>query len=761
MKRRGSASGSVRFRTVTSRLAARPLWYLLAVSVVAALLAACGDPSRPSQAASDQSPTTRLSEPSPRARADAAAVVTPTSESARTMPLDSSRDAEPGDFVQVATGENHWCGLRRDGKAICRGPNDQGQLNVPAGARFRQLSLGWRFSCGLQTDGQISCWGRNNHQQASPPDGQFTAIDAGWDHVCALSGTTATCWGRNADDRATPPAGVEFTAIGAGAEHSCGLTSVGGLICWGKNDNGRADSREGPFRALAVGIAHTCVLHADGTAACQGEKSAAQSEAPATAFVQISAGADHTCGILATGHLECWGGDPSGTGHSNFAPPGRYTSIGAGWNSQCAISATASITCWTSNHAARSSKLHDRLHLTIVADGSPSTNSVEILSWPSGGFAIAQRTGEIVALKSGFDAEPILDLTAIVDSDGAEMGLLSIAVDPQFDEFKFIYVYYTTHNADDPHTAIARLSRFSEVDGRVDRLSELVILDVPRSTQSELHWGGAIRFGPDGMLHLGIGDSLCLECPQDLGTLHGKIIRIDIRDASIDQPYRIPDDNPFVGVPEARPEVWAYGLRNPWRMSFDYQSGELWVGDVGNQFEEEISVATPGANLGWPILEGTLCSNVEDFSQLRALALEQTSVNGDHPCKEIAQLSAPIVSYRHGAEDNCAVVGGLVYRGEKIPWLGGTYFFGDFCSGRVWALDGDPAGGWHMIQIADLDRPISSFGRDADGELLVLTFGGSILRLTEADAGFAPSVTHIPSLTTVTTPSQASGTADP
>jgi len=719
------------------------------------ILVACGDPSESAQPSVAR--TSPVQQPVLRPRPVATTVPMAPASAAAAASETAAATGGP-EFVQVATGENHTCALRRTGQVVCWGPNDQGQMDVPANVQFRHISSGWRFTCGIQLDGHLTCWGRNNHQQADPPEGRFTAIDAGWDHACGLSGTTPICWGRNANGRASPPADVEFTAIGAGAEHSCGITTAGDLICWGENDNGRADARSGPFIALAVGIAHTCVLHEDGTALCQGENSSGQSSPPITPFSDISAGADHTCGSLETGHLECWGGNASGAAHAIYAPPGRLKSVSLGWESGCGIIATNRVACWPSAHVPQPSKSYGRLLLDNVAPGFSMPTPTEILPWPSGGLVIAERSGAIIVLTSEFNVESLLDLSTIVDSNGGEKGLLSVAADPRFDDYRFIYVFYTLNVEDDPTTAFARLSRFTVANETVDVDSELVILDVHRSTQSKIHWGGAIRFGPDGMLYLGIGDSTCWDCAQDLSSLHGKTIRIDVREASTDQPYRIPEDNPFAGVPEARPEVWALGMRNPWRMAFDSQDGSLWVGDVGERFEEEVTVVTPGANLGWPVLEGSLCRNVDDFVKLNEYGLEEHKLHDDHPCTDIEHFSLPIFSYSTRRPDNCAIIGGLVYRGSAIPWLNGTYLWGDFCSGRIWALDGDADAGWHMIQIADLDHLITSFGMDENGELLILTYGGPIFRLAGADAGFAPSVTHVPLATTVTTPSET-GTA--
>ena len=245
------------------------------------------------------------------------------------------------------------------------------------------------------------------------------------------------------------------------------------------------------------------------------------------------------------------------------------------------------------------------------------------------------------------------------------------------------------------------------------------------------------------MLYLGIGDSHCYKCPQSLDTLHGKIIRIDVRDASPEQPYRVPDDNPFLKTPSARPEVWAYGVRNPWRMTIDAKTGEFWVGDVGHEAEEEVTIVTAGSNLGWPAFEGKTCLTIDE-SMIRNYGVATKG----YVCSDFEDALAPIVSYELTME-TCAVIGGVVYRGTAIPWMDGRYLFGDFCSGQVWTLEGDPDAGWRTVQIADLGRPISSFGTDSEGEVHVLTFGGPILRLVEAESGFLPSMTIMPSETVV------------
>ena len=235
--------------------------------------------------------------------------------------------------------------------------------------------------------------------------------------------------------------------------------------------------------------------------------------------------------------------------------------------------------------------------------------------------------------------------------------------------------------------------------------AELVILE--REMPNAWHYGGAVRFGPDGMLYLGIGDNKAPEQSPDLARLEGKVIRIDVRGATAEQPYRIPEDNPFRDVAGARPELWAYGLRNPWRMSFD-QAGRLWVGDVGEISREEVSIVTAGANLGWPAYEGELCMDEDG-------------------CAAQADAAPPVITY--GRDEGCAIIWGGEYRGKELPQLAGAYLFGDNCSGWVWALTEHPVAGWQRRLVADVDGSLVAFGFDAAGEVYLLTLGAPIRKL--------------------------------
>lgn len=447
--------------------------------------------------------------------------------------------------------------------------------------------------------------------------------------------------------------------------------------------------------------------------------------------------------------------------------PGRFKSLSSGWNGVCTVTDEGYAQCWgytisgalllpylprPADHTYLRHALYLPYHNLVFSEAIPSDSldqSIEIFSWPQGGLGVVDREGRISLFTANSEPHVVLDITDKVDTTGSERGMLSAALDPDFESHPYLYVYYTMLADEESDTTRTRLGRFLVNEERALPDSELIILDIERLKEEDIHFGGPLRFGPDAMLYLGIGDRDCLACPQDLGELHGKIIRVDVRGASAEQPYRIPHDNPFVSRPDARAEVWAYGLRNPWRMSFDATTGMLWVGDVGRATQEEVSIVDAGSNLGWPVFEGADCFTIPDNAEAETRRL----IEG-YQCHTFIGATAPIVTYgrswgcpedstcpqklgfhpgiAYGNPGRCAVVGGVVYRGAAIPWLDGTYLFGDFCSGQVWALDGAADDGWRMVEIADLPYPVSSFGTDGFGEVYISTFGGPILRLIEA-----------------------------
>ena len=488
------------------------------------------------------------------------------------------------------------------------------------------------------------------------------------------------------------------------------MTGDGGLECWGFNRDGRAQGRSGPFRAIAAGWHDTCALRLDGSAFCQGRHSL---DPPAGAFTQIAVGLGYACGLPIDGGPVCW----NGAGQI-AARPGDFAALSAGLAMLCTLSAAGQPECWAlesrhpgdapSGDAGEPGGAVPGEVYRGFGDGY-FKEAVELFPGPGGGLAVAERWGRISLAFTSPEAPArlLLDLTGRVYCCDEESGLLSTAVDPEFQDFPYLYVWYTTRREGG---YFLRLSRIPWVDGVFDAAAELVILELPPGETPTLHNGGAIRFGPDGRLYLGIGDNEQPPEAQNPASLGGSIIRIDIRGATPEQPYRIPLDNPLVDTPGARPEIWAYGLRNPWRMSFDSQ-GRLWVGDVGEGAQEEISLAAPGANLGWPVFEGYLC---------RA---------GETACAALNEALAPVFAYDQ--PEGCAIIWGGEYRGWELPQLRGAHLFTDYCSIKIWALEGRPETGWQRREIAEVDTRIISFGTDAAGEMYLLPVSGPLVRLDQ------------------------------
>jgi glucose/arabinose dehydrogenase len=319
---------------------------------------------------------------------------------------------------------------------------------------------------------------------------------------------------------------------------------------------------------------------------------------------------------------------------------------------------------------------------------------------------VAEKAGVIKSFDNSNSTEVIsifLDISNNI-ATANELGLLGFVFHPDFKTNGFLYVTYT------PSENLAVVSRFkvSETDANmVDESSETILLEITQPDTN--HNGGQLAFGPDGFLYIASGDGGGTGDPdgnaQNLETLLGKILRIDVNNQDEGLNYAIPTDNPFVGNENARGEIYAYGLRNPWRFSFDNQTNTIWAADVGQDELEEIDLIVKGGNYGWNILEGSSC-------------YQETECDA-------TDLIAPLYEYGHSNNDK-SVTGGYVYRGNELPNLKGYYIYGDFISGRVWALD--KAGNNKLLLETGLN--ISSFGIDENNELYLCSFDGKIYKFS-------------------------------
>lgn len=344
--------------------------------------------------------------------------------------------------------------------------------------------------------------------------------------------------------------------------------------------------------------------------------------------------------------------------------------------------------------------------LTPFAEGFTQPLQVAHAGDGSGRVFVVEQGGLIKIVKNGVVlATPFLDVSSLLKSANGEQGLLGLAFSPGYGSGKgTFYINYTSAQGVGD-TVVARYRVSSQPD-IADPASAETLLTVVQPFAN--HNGGKLAFGPDGRLYIGMGDGGSGGDPfnnaQNVQTLLGKLLRIDVET----QPgaYTIPADNPFVGNAAARPEIWALGLRNPWRFSFDRSTGDLYIADVGQNSFEEVNMtpaaSTGGENYGWNIMEGFHCFN--------AAACDQQG------------LTPPVAEYSHGAGD-CSVTGGFVYRGSEFPALQGTYLYGDYCSGRIWGAKRSE-GVWTTGLMLDSGLLISAFGEDEAGGLFVVDHGG-------------------------------------
>ncbi len=348
------------------------------------------------------------------------------------------------------------------------------------------------------------------------------------------------------------------------------------------------------------------------------------------------------------------------------------------------------------------SGLYRPVYLTHAGDGSDRL------------FVLEQNGRIRLLVDDVLQPEPWLDLTAHVSGDSmrqfSERGLLGLAFHPDFEENGRFLVHYSDHGG---HTVLERYSVKPGDPAIVDTGSRLPILRVQQPYSN--HNGGQIEFGPDGYLYVGLGDGGSAGDPLNSGqnpaTLLGTILRLDV---DVEGGYGIPPDNP--GLTRnllLAPQIWAWGLRNPWRFSFDRVTGELYIADVGQNRLEEVNVqpadSPGGINYGWRPMEGSLPYSGEAIT---------------------ADMQLPAFEYGRG--DGCSITGGYVYRGFALPELQGLYFYGDWCSGNVWAAWRDVSETWQVMRFADTGMQITSFGEDEDGELYVLNYSGVIYRLVRA-----------------------------
>lgn len=346
------------------------------------------------------------------------------------------------------------------------------------------------------------------------------------------------------------------------------------------------------------------------------------------------------------------------------------------------------------------------LELVPFVDGLESPLLATHAGDGSGRVFVVEQVGRIRVVKEGeLLPEPFLDISDRLIS-GGEQGLLGLAFHPDHRRNGSFFVNYTDEAGD---TVISRFRAPPGSDSATDSESVLLEIDQPYSN----HNGGHLAFGPDGYLYIAMGDGGSGGDPhnngQRLDTLLGKLLRIDVDRG---EPYGIPADNPFADG-GGEPEIWAYGLRNPWRFSFD--SDQLWIADVGQNALEEVNrrrADEAGVNYGWNVMEGTDCYDAGD-------------------CDE-SGLVQPVAEYSH--EDGCSITGGFVYRGDAFSDMQGGYFFGDFCSGQIWSIPSDVTERTRPVEMLASERSISSFGLDEDGELLLVDMGaGEVLRVGDRD----------------------------
>jgi glucose/arabinose dehydrogenase len=354
------------------------------------------------------------------------------------------------------------------------------------------------------------------------------------------------------------------------------------------------------------------------------------------------------------------------------------------------------------------------VEVTVVASGLSAPVDVTNAGDASGRVFVVEQAGRIrIVRDGGLVDRPFLDITGRIKS-GGEQGLLGLAFHPDYPTDPRFFVDYTDR---DGNTVVSSFRVSAADPDQADPGSEAILLHIDQPFPN--HNGGAVAFGPDGMLYIGMGDGGSEGDPQGNGqrldTLLAKILRIDVDGTGSATSYRVPPDNPFLTTAGAQPEIWLTGLRNPWRMRFDPATGDLWIGDVGQNAWEEIDVARAGAkglDYGWNIMEGFHCFDPPE-------GCDQTG------------LMLPVAEYGHDL--GCAVIGGVVVRDVRQGGLDGRYLFGDACSDRLWQVDPTGNGRREPVVVARIGRTLSSIGVGEDGTVYATSLDhGELLRISSS-----------------------------